>query len=489
MHRRWLALLLCLPAVLFAQAPDTLWTRHYGGAGDEFCYRVRPTLDGGFILVGSTTSATAGGKDAFAAMTSASGTLIWSRRFGGPRDDEFRDVVPLNVHEFLMAGTTASYGAGGEDFWLVRVSYAGDSLWSQTYGARGDQHLTTIQATSDGGYIMAGNMYPFMETRADIDLIKTDASGGYLWATLIGDTENDAAAGIVQFPQGGYLVVGEHDALRGSVVGSEPYAVGTNSTGSPIWEQHYVGLFPAHAAAVRQALVSGYIVAGWADRFPNGDDGRYKESLVMKIDAEGLQEWLSPCGMPFDDELHDIAPLGGNSYVGAGTHNYLNQPLDGFLVKLNLQGDTLWTTTVGGGADDGFETILPWTNGKFAVAGYTRSETADSNADMWLVMMDSVAAASADVPAPASARQFSLWAYPNPFNSATRIEFDLPKAGRAVLRVFDTNGREVATLLNGPLSSGLHAVPFDAGGLPSGLYFCRLSAAQGSQVEKIMVMK
>lgn len=85
---------------------------------------------------------------------------------------------------------------------------------------------------------------------------------------------------------------------------------------------------------------------------------------------------------------------------------------------------------------------------------------------------------SVDLAAAASPTTFALQQnYPNPFNAATRIAFDLPVASRVTLKVFEVNGREIATLVNQqPMASVNHHLNFFGHGLPSGVYFYRLEA-------------
>jgi hypothetical protein len=82
----------------------------------------------------------------------------------------------------------------------------------------------------------------------------------------------------------------------------------------------------------------------------------------------------------------------------------------------------------------------------------------------------------------------TLWQnHPNPFNPATRIAFELVKAGRIALKVYDIFGREVATLLNGTLPVNRHSVVFNAEGLASGVYFCNLQG-QGISLQRNMLL-
>lgn len=79
--------------------------------------------------------------------------------------------------------------------------------------------------------------------------------------------------------------------------------------------------------------------------------------------------------------------------------------------------------------------------------------------------------------------------YPNPFNPATTIRFSLPKAEHVTLKVFDVTGREVVTLVEGKMAAGEHQVIFEAGGLPSGMYFYQIQSGSFSQTRKAVLMR
>ena len=80
--------------------------------------------------------------------------------------------------------------------------------------------------------------------------------------------------------------------------------------------------------------------------------------------------------------------------------------------------------------------------------------------------------------------------YPNPFNPTTTIRFTVPETSEPVkLAVFGIDGREVARLVDGKISAGMHEVVFSAEGLPSGKYFCRLQAGSFSNVKQMTLLK
>ncbi len=80
-------------------------------------------------------------------------------------------------------------------------------------------------------------------------------------------------------------------------------------------------------------------------------------------------------------------------------------------------------------------------------------------------------------------------AYPNPFNAVTTITFDLPKAGKMMLRVFDLLGREVAVLKDGVMEAGSHRVTFDGSDMASGMYFVRMEAGEFVQTRNLVLLK
>ncbi|MBU1706964.1 T9SS type A sorting domain-containing protein, partial [bacterium] len=79
--------------------------------------------------------------------------------------------------------------------------------------------------------------------------------------------------------------------------------------------------------------------------------------------------------------------------------------------------------------------------------------------------------------------------YPNPFNPTTTIRYDVKQTGLVSVKVFDILGREVAVLVSGTVSAGFHKVTWDAQGLPSGLYLCRMEAPGFEHTMKLVLLK
>jgi hypothetical protein len=188
---------------------DTLWTKTYGVNGDELGYFVQQTEDEGYIIAGEyTTSIGIGTSDIWLIKTDASGDTLWTKTFGGEFDDNGHCVQQTSDGGYIITGSTLSFGAGVYDIWLIKTDASGDTLWTKTYGARGDEQGYSVQQTLDEGYIITGFKRVFGINNTNIWLIKTDASGNQLWTKTFGGSKDEQGYSVKQTSDGGYIVTG-----------------------------------------------------------------------------------------------------------------------------------------------------------------------------------------------------------------------------------------------------------------------------------------
>ena len=101
----------------------------------------------------------------------------------------------------------------------------------------------------------------------------------------------------------------------------------------------------------------------------------------------------------------------------------------------------------------------------------------------------SIVLATETVETPLLPTEFSLSAFPNPFNAISTLTLALPEATQLSLTLYDVNGRVVQSLASGVFTAGIHAVPVDGSPLPSGLYFVQLSSVRYSATHKLLLLK
>ena len=189
---------------------DTLWTHTYGGAGSEDGYSVRQTSDSGYIITGSTSSFGAGSWDVYLIKTNSLGDTLWTRSYGGTSSDYGRSVQLTSDGGYIVAGGESSFGAGPTDVYLIKTSSLGDTLWTRTFGGVGNEDGYSVQQSSDGGYIVAGGESSFGAGGMDLYLIKTNSLGDTLWTRTYGTAAFDDGYSVQQTSDGGYIVAGEN---------------------------------------------------------------------------------------------------------------------------------------------------------------------------------------------------------------------------------------------------------------------------------------
>jgi hypothetical protein len=201
--------LLWLPQLSPVKAqPQVEWEKTYGGKGDDWGLCVQQTSDGGYIIVGRTDSFGEGGGDVYLIKTDAYGNMQWSKTYGGEKNDFGYCVRQTSDGGYIIVGETSSFGEGRCDVYLVKTDSNGNIVWSKTYGGGWEDVGFCVQQTSDGGYIIVGYTWSFGEGRCDVYLVKTDAYGNMQWSKTYGGKEDDWGHCVRQTSDGGYIIVG-----------------------------------------------------------------------------------------------------------------------------------------------------------------------------------------------------------------------------------------------------------------------------------------
>ena len=364
------------PALAIAPAPINethaeSWQKTFGGSDcDEYAHSVQQTSDGGYIIAGTAGSYVA--YDTWLIKIDSSGNKIWNKTLGGG-DNAANSVQQTSDGGYIIAGWS------GRDAWLIKTDSSGNKIWNKTLG-EGDNAANSVQQTSDGGYIIAGWTSPYGAGGRDAWLIKTDSSGSKEWDKTFGGSTSDFATSVEQTSDGGYIIAG----IAGSYGAYDNWLIKTDSSGNKIWNKSLGGGENVEVVSVRQTSEGGYIIAGWTNSYGAGGD----DAWLIKTDSSGNKIWVRTFGGAGNDAARSVQQTSDGGYIIAGdTSSYGAGDRDAWLIKTDSSGNKIWVRTFGGAGDEVAWSVQQTSDGGYIIAGDTSSYGAGDQ-DAWLIKTD-----------------------------------------------------------------------------------------------------
>jgi hypothetical protein len=355
------------------------WTSIFGGSGDDLLNSLVQTLDGGYVVVGKTSSYGAGGSDTWLVKTNATGQPIWNQTYGGPLDDNAISVIQLS-DGYAIAGNTKSFGAGARDFWLIKTDTNGLHEWNCTYGGPADDVFREIIHTSDGGFALLGGTSSYGIGDQNWWLVKTDVNGEPEWNMTYGGSLNDRGLSLIQTSDGGFALEGGTTSFGAG--GSDYWLIKTDANGQPEWNQTYGGSQDDFGNVIIQTSEGGFAIAGGTKSYGMGN----YDLWLVKTNASGHHEWNQTYGGGGDEGHCEsfVQTKDGGFALGVETTSYGAGDADFWLVRTDSSGQHMWNKTFGGFVDDWPQFIIQTTTGEFVLAGWTLSYGAGGS-DAWLI--------------------------------------------------------------------------------------------------------
>jgi hypothetical protein len=310
--------------------------------------------------------------------------VLWSRTYGGSSTDWGTSVQLTQDQGYIVSGHTYSFGAGAQDVYLIKNNSLGDTQWTRTYGGSGNDKAHRVEATVDGGYVVTAETRSFGAGGCDGYLIKTDSLGDTLWTRTYGGSNDDRVVSVQQTADGGYILAGYTESFGAG--NKDVYLIKTDCFGITEWSRAYGGSGFDGAYSVRQTSDGGYVVAGKTGSFGAGGLDGY----LIKTDSLGDTLWTRTYGGSEDEHAISVEQTADGGYIVAGyTESFGAGFIDVYLIKTDSLGDTLWAYTYGGSSED-VECLVQQTEDEgYIVAGYTESFGSDGR-DAYLIKTDSL---------------------------------------------------------------------------------------------------
>ena len=476
-------------------AMDTLWTRFYGGNGYEIGTGVLETRDGGFVLVGSTTSVGAGDCDVLLLKTDAAGNIVWQKTFGTDAWDSGNSIQGTQDDGFILVGTR--HNGNDCDVYLIKTNSAGDSVWSKTFGDTGYDDGRSVRQTPDGGFIIAGCTTPPGATDKDLYLIKTNAQGDEIWSHTYGGNCDDVGNSVQITPDGGYFIVG-YTYLQGED-NCDVYLIKTDAEGQQIWSRSLGGASWDYGLDGELTQDGGSVIVGYTYSYGSGVTDVY----FLKTDVQGNLIWQRTFGGSGYDFGRAVEPASDGGFLIAGsTDSFGEGETDVYLIITDADGEEIESWTFGGIQADEGRDIRGTQDGGCILAGATNSFGAGGG-DVYLVRLAPIADSGRCIFSPPTAETalHSSWMNPPlPENSpeerifgcaitASLITFSLTHDSPVALDLFDVCGRrvEVGFPRNFFCASGFQCISYNKKSLASGIYLYRIQAGAQTIGGKLIV--
>ena len=361
--------LMAAAACALAQPPDTLWARTYGGVLQDGANAICQTADGGFLATGYFEASAGTNYDLYVVRTSGDGDTLWTRRFGGSGNDFGRGVRQTSDGGFLVIGNTTSFGHASTDLWLLRLSSLGDTVWTRFYGGSGYENPKAIEPLADGNFVIAGYSSSFGSIAGEGFALKIGLDGDTLWTRHYGGEGEQDFAAVTPLTDGGFVFAGY--TTPQDLPGADVYVVRTDAAGDTLWTRRYgTPNVQDQAAGVQPMADGGFLVGGFTQATTNSE----ADFLAISISATGALRWSHTYGGSGWDRAYALRRATDGNFVLAGiTHSFGAGNHDGYLIKVDGDGDTLWTVTCGGPGNEYLYSLEVTHDGGYIVAGFTNS--------------------------------------------------------------------------------------------------------------------
>jgi PKD repeat protein len=374
-----------------------VWDYRFGGTNYDELVSFQQTADRGYILGGRSISGMNGDKtqsslgyyDFWIVKTDSLGIKQWDKVLGGTSSDGLNFLQQTRDGGFILGGysysgigadkTQTNWDASGNtsDYWVIKIDPAGNKQWDKRFGGINNDHISSLQQTADGGYILGG--YSDSGVSGDKSqgnwgsfdywVIKIDSLGNKQWDKDFGGDNPDLLNSLQQTADGGYILGGHsHSGLSGSK--TQPlwgiyqdidyWVVKIDSLGNKQWDKAFGGTDYDGLTSLITTDDGGYMLAGWSESGVDGNKTQpgsgYKDYWIIKIDSLGNIQWQKDFGGSSEEKtLGTISKTLDNGYLlcgvsysnisGSKTEDNLGAT-QAWIVKTDSLGNKQWDKTI-----------------------------------------------------------------------------------------------------------------------------------------------
>lgn len=343
---------------------------------DSYANAIQATGDGGAILLVSSYPEYTDNSNVSIIKLNSIGEISWKRTFDGADEDMPQEVIQTFDGTYVALIGTESFT---EEVWIIKLDATGNTLWQKTYS---NGFAKTMKETSNGGYILAGNAYSI--GGGDIWVMKLDTDGQIVWQKTYGGDQIETALDIQELDSGGYIVSGYTQSFGEG--DNDAWILKLNMDGSLAWQKTYGGSEADYARAIQSTSDGGFIFVGSTKSFGAG----LTDAWVVKLESTGNIVWQKAIGLSYTDLFREILQTVDGQYLLVGYSTVVNTSAysNGWVLKLDSDGERVWERAYDGGGYEHLEVLSQADDGTIFTAGDSWSPLTGSES-AWALKMDS----------------------------------------------------------------------------------------------------
>jgi hypothetical protein len=260
---------------------------------------------------------------------------LWVRHIGTPSIDYGYSIKQTLDGGFILTGVTHSSGSG--DVYLLKTNADGDSIWSRTYGGPEEDVGKYVNVCDDGGYVVVGYTYSYGSGQSDLYLIRTDAVGDTLWTRVYGGTGYDEGTSVTETDEGGFIATGYANSWW---IRNEAWVVKTDSNGDSVWTRRFQTVNNTYAHEVVETTLGGqtYSVGGTCRWLYRSND-----FYLIRMEQDGDTLWTRSYGSTGWEDCYGLDRTDDLGFFLAGRTNSMGAAAwDFYIVRADAGGDSLW---------------------------------------------------------------------------------------------------------------------------------------------------
>lgn len=360
--------------------------KYYGGAGTDIASRVELTNDGGYVLIGTTSSFGDLSPQMYVVKADQYGNTQWERNYGGIGIDSGRAVKQTNDGGYILFGSyqTTITGKSFSSMYLVKMTSSGDTSWTKLYNENVKQNVYGLDLALglDGSsYLLAGTIYNTSSSRNDGYIRKVNSNGDILLSVPSSTSPNRYPNSISEVSGNNIYWFGSGGLIYGDSKVPTPIIAGLNSSGNSFfaYDKTAPNILKGEAiindmqnvAEAQATSDGGYILTGKC--INNGISSAY----ILKLNNVGGNNYVEKS---FYKEFQAGAVTYGNSVVETSDGGFVmvgttfstdkseGGGFDVYVVKTDNNGNKLWDQTFGGSSDDYGASIKQTPDGGYIIA-------------------------------------------------------------------------------------------------------------------------